>query len=87
MKYDRYFNRVFDNEKIARYIDVSTFKPTLHGVEECLRDFIRHPSYRIQGYGEFAMYDRITNTWMPLSEIHPLKNKLKYILRRTLLHL
>lgn len=87
VKYDRYFNRVFDNSKIAQYIDVNTFKPTLQGVEQCLRDFIKHPSYRIQGYGEFAMYDRITGAWMPFSEIHPLKNKLKYILRRTLFHL
>lgn len=87
VKYDRYYNRVFDNSKIARYIDVDTFKPTLEGMEECLRDFIHHPSYRISGYGHFAMYDRITGDWMPLAEIPSLKDKIKYLLRRTILPL
>ncbi len=87
VKYDRYYNRVFDNSKIARYIDVDTFKPTLDGMEECLRDFIHHPSYRIGGYGDFAMYDRISSEWMPLSEISSLKDKIKYLLRRTILPL
>lgn len=85
VKYDRYFNRVFDNSKISEYIDVSTFKPTRQGLELCLREFIKHPTYRIGGYGDFAMYDRITGDWMPLSEINSLKSKLKYLLRRTIL--
>lgn len=85
--YDRYFNRVFDNRKIGKYIDVKTFKPTLLGLEQCLRDFIRHPSYRITGWGEFAMYDRITGEWTPWSEIPTWKNRIKYLLRRTVLPL
>lgn len=56
-------------------------------MEECLRDFIHHPSYRISGYGHFAMYDRITGDWMPLAEIQSLKDKIKYLLRRTILPL
>ena len=87
VKYDRYYNRVFDNSKIAKFIDVSTFKPTLQGLEECLREFIHHPFYRIGGYGDFAMYDRITGEWMPLSEICGFKNRIKYLLRRTILPL
>lgn len=85
--YDRYFNRVFDNRKIGKYIDVKTFKPTLLGLEQCLRDFIRHPSYRITGWGDFAMYDRITGEWTPWSEIPTWKNRIKYLLRRTVLPL
>mgnify|MGYP001165821815 CR=1 FL=1 len=87
VKYDRYYNRIFDNHKIGKYIDVKTFKPTLSGLEQCLREFIHHPSYRITGWGDFAMYDRIAGEWTPLSEIPTLKNKIKYILRRTILPL
>lgn len=87
VKYDRYYNRMFDNEKIGKYIDVKTFKPTLAGLEQCLRDFIHHPSYRIKGWGDFAMYDRITGEWTPLSEIPTWKNRIKYLLRRTVLPL
>lgn len=85
--YDRYFNRRFDNSKIGQYINVSTFKPTLEGLESCLREFIKNPTYRITGWGQFAMYDRITGEWTPLSEIPSLKNKIKYLLRRTVLPL
>lgn len=85
--YDRYYDRKFDNEKISKYIDVDSFKSTLEGLEQCLRDFIRHPSYKIEGWGDFAMYDRITGEWTPLSEIPTLKNKIKYLLRRTILPL
>lgn len=87
VKYDRYYNRIFDNSKIAKFVDVNTFKPTLEGLEQCLREFVHHPTYRIDGYGDFAMYDRITGEMMPLSEIYPLKNKIKYLLRRTILPL
>lgn len=85
--YDRYYNRIFDNQKIDKYIDVKTFKPTLSGLEQCLRDFIRHPSYRIKGWGDFAMYDRITGEWTPWSEIPTWKSRIKYLLRRTVLPL
>lgn len=85
--YDRYYDRKFNNDKISQYIDLKTFKSTLDGLEQCLRNFIRHPSYRIEGWGDFAMYDRITGEWTPLSEIPTLKNKIKYLLRRTILPL
>lgn len=85
--YDRYYNRVFDNQKIGKYIDVSTFKPTMEGLEQCLRDFIHHPTYRITGWGDFAMFDRITGEWTPLPEIPTWKNRVKYLLRRTVLPL
>lgn len=87
VKYDRYYNRVFDNSKIGRYIDVSTFKPTFEGLEQCLRGFVRNPVYRVSGYGDFALYDRFTGEWMSSSEIPTFKNKIKYFLRRTILPL
>lgn len=85
--YDRYYNRKFDNTKIGQYIDVKNFKPTLEGLESCLKEFMKNPSYNISGWGDFAMFDRITGEWTPLSEIPTIKNKIKYLLRRTILPL
>ncbi|MGI6243916.1 MAG: NAD-dependent epimerase/dehydratase family protein [Prevotella sp.] len=83
--YDRYFNRKFDTSKISQYIDVSTFKPTLTGVRECLEEFLQNPSYRMNGWGEHAMYDRIAGEWTPLTEIPSWEKRAKYLLRRTIL--
>lgn len=87
IKYDRYYNRTFNNNKIGKYIDIKSFKPTLEGLKQCLIDFIHNPSFRITGWNDFAMYDRITGEWTPLSEIPTLKNKIKYLLRRTIMPL
>lgn len=83
--YDRYYNRCFDNSAINQFIDTSTFTPTFEGLEKCLRTFLEHPSFHINGWGEHAMYDRITGEWVNLSEIPNWKQKMKYILRRTVL--
>lgn len=84
--YDRYYNRRFDNSKIKNFIDTSTFKPTLEGLVMCLEEFLRHPQFNIKGWSEQALYDRITNEWTPLKDIPSWKDRLKYLLRRTILH-
>ena len=43
--YDRRFNRVFDNSKIGRFIDVSTFRDPLEALESCLRTFLANPKF------------------------------------------
>lgn len=85
VKYDRYYNRRFDNGSINEFIDTSSFTPTLVGMEACLRDFLKHPTFRIDGWTQFSMYDRITGEWFPLSEIPTWKDRIKYLLRRTIL--
>lgn len=83
--YDRYFNRSFDNTQIKRYIDTTSFTPTIEGLKECLECFLAHPVFRIEGWSEHAMYDRITGEWTPLCEIPTWKQRIKYLLRRTIL--
>ena len=41
----RYFNRVFDNSKIAKFVDVSTFKKMNEGLEMCLKAFLKNPVF------------------------------------------
>lgn len=83
--YDRYYNRRFDNTKIRQFIDNSSFKPTLQGLEECLSEFVKKPKFNIDNWSEHAMYDRMTGEWTRLSEIPTWQMKIKYLLRRTIL--
>lgn len=83
--YDRYYNRRFDNANIKKYIDTSTFKNTKEGLKECLEYYIAHPDYRINSWSEHAMYDKITGEWTSLKEIPTWKQRIKYLLRRTIL--
>jgi len=83
--YDRYYNRCFDNTNIKKYIDTSTFKDTEEGLKECLKYYIIHPNYIINSWNEHAMYDRITGEWTCLKEIPTWKQRIKYLLRRTIL--
>jgi nucleoside-diphosphate-sugar epimerase len=83
--YDRYYDRRFDNSKIGQFIDVSSFKPMMEGLRECLEDFLQHPSYRMGGWGEHAMYDRIAGEWTPMKEIPSWGQRARYMIRRTIL--
>lgn len=83
--YDRWYDRRFDNSAINEYIDTTTFVPMMEGLESCLREFLKQPSFKILGWGDHAMYDRITGEWTPLKEIPTWDKRIKYILRRTLL--
>ena len=40
VKYDRAFNRRFDNAKIGRFIDVGSFRDPKEALESCLRAFL-----------------------------------------------
>lgn len=39
IKYDRLYNREFDNAAISKFIPIDEFRPTINGVIECLNDF------------------------------------------------
>ncbi len=43
--YDRLFDRRFDNTKIGRFIDVSTFRDPVEALESCLRAFLAAPKF------------------------------------------
>ena len=43
VKYDRLFNRTFDNSKINRFIDTNTFLSPKEGLRLCLEKFVEHP--------------------------------------------
>lgn len=82
IKYDRLFNRKFDNEKIGNYIDVDDFTSTEEGLKVCLEEFLKNPSFDLINWTVEALKDRKTKEFANLSEIQGLKQKVKYILYR-----
>ncbi|AEE15888.1 NAD-dependent epimerase/dehydratase family protein [Treponema brennaborense] len=85
IKYDRMFDRVFDNSRIKQFIDVESFKNTEKGLSDCLTEFLKDtPFFYLNGRTE-AYKDRLTHEYTPLKEIRSIKQKIKYILFRFLL--
>lgn len=82
VKYDRLFNRTFDNGKIGRFIDTDCFVKPKEGLRTCLEQFVGHPLFRGIDYGAEGRNDRLTHDRMPLREIDTLKHKVKYVLYR-----
>lgn len=83
VKWDRLYNRKFDNSKINRFIDTSTFKGTMSALKDCVRVFIKKPYFRPISWKEEAKRDRFTREWTRLSEIPSWSQKIKYTLTRS----
>lgn len=86
VSYDRLFNRIFNNEKISRFIDTSTFIPPQTGLEVCLRNFLNFRPYRFKSinWQEEALKDSALNERTNLKEISCTKQKIKYYLFKNL---
>lgn len=84
--YDRLFNRTFNNQKINRFIDTSTFISPQHGLEQCLGSFLDNnpDSFKSIDWREEALKDRAVREYTNFSEISGIKQKIKYQLFKTL---
>ena len=85
IKYDRLYNREFDNSKIESVRGHYVYKDTFSGLEECLEEFLEKPKW-IPGMnvGYEAYCDRVTWERTSLKEIPGKKAKLVYLKRRYL---
>lgn len=86
VKYDRLFNRRFDNSKIGKYINTSTFSDTLALLTCCLKQFLSNPVFNPIDWAGEARKDRVTKEWAKLSEFDSFKSLVKYIIVRLNLH-
>ena len=82
VKYDRLYDRRFDNSKISKFIDVNSFKSEAEGLTECLRNFCNHPSFHPISFASEGYKDRLCSCHTPFGEIRDLKNRIKYFLTR-----
>lgn len=81
VKYDRLYNRIFDNSKICMYCEEDlTFTPMEEGLAKCVEKFMleqrrfQEIDWRFEGY-----VDRLTGDKSRVDSISGEKNKLKYI--------
>lgn len=80
--YCRYFNRTFDNRKIARFCDVQNFLDPRSGLASCLSQFLKDPKFSSVDWNIEAVNDRATGEHTPLGEIPTLSGKIHYMLYR-----
>lgn len=80
--YCRYFNRKFDNSKIARFCNPDDFKNPQEGLSKCLQQFLTAPKFSSIDWMLEAVNDRAAHERTPLNEINGIGNKFYYIIYR-----
>ena len=80
--YDRYFDRTFDNSKIAQFVDIEKFTKPEIGLRNCLNSFLINPKFLPINIGIIYKIIKQTNGKIQFRKIPGLKQKIKYILLR-----
>lgn len=80
--YSRYFNRTFDNSKIAQFCDVNSFTLPREGLATCLDEFLKTPKFDNIQWDLEAVNDKVAGERTPLSEIPHVANKITYFCYR-----
>ena len=83
--YGRYFNRRFDNSKIAQYVDIQQFEDPREGLRHCLNQFLDKPEFDCPNWKIVGMVDRTAKEYTHLGQIAGKRNKIIYFIYR--LHL
>lgn len=86
VKFDRLYDRRFDNSKINRFVDTRSFKPVKSALSDCLASFLGNPQFREIDWGSEARKDKLLGEWTRINEIEGIKQKAKYLLIRFGLH-
>lgn len=82
VKFDRLYNRQFDNSKINKYINTMEFDSTIQSLDNCLTSFIRLPVFQKINWENEAIKDCKTKEWASLKEIGGVKMKVNYVKTR-----
>lgn len=80
--YSRYFNRTFNNSKIAKFTNISNFTAPQQGLANCLQEFLKKPQFGNIAWELEAVNDKIAGERTPLREIPHIGNKIKYFCYR-----
>ena len=79
IKYDRLYNRTFDNSKIETIRGRYQYKPCFEGLGECLDAFLDHPGWLGMNVRYEAWCDHQTHEFTPLHEVPGYLNRLRYL--------
>ncbi|MFW5847752.1 MAG: NAD-dependent epimerase/dehydratase family protein [bacterium] len=83
IKYDRLFNRIFSNTKIAHYNNFD-FTSVEQGLTNSLETFLANPDFKNINWKAEAIKDRYTKEYTPLKEINGFKQKMLYLVIRNM---
>ena len=84
IRYDRLYDREFNNTKIETVRGKYNYKPTFEGLGECLEEFISNPVWLSMNARYEAWCDRQCGEWTPLKDISGKRAKLSYLKHRIL---
>ncbi len=87
LKYDRLFNRTFNNYKLIQCVDSVSFCDNNDQLRKCIQRFIKNPQYSFINWNKEAIHDHISGDKTPLKEIKSIRYKMSYILIRYLIPL
>lgn len=80
IRYDRLYDRVFDNSKIEDAIGDVSYRPTFEGLEECLCRFLDNPMWQLRIKWKYeAWCDSVANEFTSIKEINGNGGKYEYI--------
>lgn len=84
-RYDRCYDRRFNNSKIKSLCDTSSFVSIKEGISKSLTEFLEHPRWDKIDWKKQAYWDKATKEKTPLTEIKTAKEKMEYLCFRYLL--
>ena len=79
IRYDRLYDRVFDNSKIESVCGKCEYKSTFDGLGECLDEFLENPKWLYGNIKYEAWCDKQTKEIAKLNKILGKKDKLRYL--------
>jgi nucleoside-diphosphate-sugar epimerase len=78
IRYDRLYNRKFDDEKIQNVCGPIQFKDLYVGIEECLSDFLENVQWKNMNWKFEAWADKVSHERQPILSIPGKRTKLCY---------
>jgi len=84
IRYDRLFDRVFDNSKVSEFVSTESFLPIEKGLILCLERFLQQPSFNNIDWRSEAIKDRYTGERASFFEPVSWKQRIKYLIYRFL---
>jgi len=85
IRYDRLFDRKFDNSKICELVNRDSLISYEPGLTSCVRAFLQNPSFSYINWKAEAFNDRSTGELASLSEIRGIRTKIRYLIYRFLI--
>ncbi len=84
VKYDRWFDRKFDNSKINKFLDTDTFTSPREGLRKCLVEFLKNPRFKDINWRKEAKLDRLSHELYTPFTLGTYKDMLRYYVCRVL---